>query len=664
MAIQQLTDEQVKTWSRQQKDQWWFENIYRGDMAQLTLRSGLTGFLLGGILSSTAMYIGAKTGISIGVNLISVILAFAVFRSLENAGICKHFTILENNCSQSIATSAGYMTMPLVAALPAYMMISEKIPAWWQMVIWIQIIAILGVLLAFPFKRRFINDEQLPFPEGNACGVVLDNLYSGTSNSGATKARLLTRVAALSAAIQLIMSDGWMKLIQFKLLMMDKWAGLAEPWFLKERLDTYYYLAAVKFDLWIPKILGIDFRTLGLRLTLDLALTGVGAMMGLRIATSCLIGALFNFAILGPLMIQAGEIAPRMGLDGKLVPLSRIEILNQWSLWWCIVMMVVASIISVFAKPEIFRRLFTLFGKQPDNKEAKSNDVLREIEVPLWISYIGVPIFSLLGVWTTHHFFGVPLLLAFLSLGLVYLLTMICINSIALTSWVPTSGLAKITQFAIGGLDRSNPASNLIPAGMSAEVASSAAVLLSDIKPGYMLGARPRHQAIGHMIGIFAGTLACVPVFFLLFLPADADGVRHTSKIVSDQFAFPAAMQWKGVAELIAHGFNNLSHSAIISIIVAAIVAVVFELASIFTKGRFPLSAISIGLGVVLPPESVLAMWIGAFFFWFMERKHKHAPKESEAYQTWVEGAQSIAAGLLAGSALIGIGNAFINVMM
>ena len=64
------------------------------------------------------MYIGAKTGISIGVNLISVILAFAVFRSLENAGICKHFTILENNCSQSIATSAGYMTMPLVAACP------------------------------------------------------------------------------------------------------------------------------------------------------------------------------------------------------------------------------------------------------------------------------------------------------------------------------------------------------------------------------------------------------------------------------------------------------------------------------------------------------------------------------------------------------------------
>ena len=662
VAIQQLTDEQVKTWSRQQKDQWWHDHVYRGDMAQLSLRSALTGFLLGGILSSTAMYIGAKTGISIGVNLISVILAFALFKSLENAGICKHFTILENNCSQSIATSAGYMTMPLVAALPAYMMIADTIPAWWQMLIWIQIIAILGVLLAFPFKRRFINEEQLPFPEGNACGVVLDSLYSGNAASGMLKAKLLIKVAAASAFLQLLMSDGWMKLIQFKILMMDKWAGLAEPWYLKERLDTYYYLAAVKYELWIPKILGIDFRTLGLRLTLDLALTGVGAMMGIRIATSCLIGALFNFAVLGPLMIQAGEIAPRVGLDGKLIPLSRIEILNQWSLWWCIVMMVVASIISVFAKPEIFRRLLNFF-KAKQEPVAK-HDVLKDIEVPLWISYIGVPIFSLLGVWTTHAFFGVPLLLAFLSLGLVYLLTMICINSIALTSWIPTSGLAKITQFSIGSLDRSNPASNLIPAGMSAEVASSAAVLLSDIKPGYMLGARPRHQAIGHMIGIFSGTLACVPVFFLLFLPADSNGVRHTASIVSDQFAFPAAMQWKGVAELIAHGFNNLSHSAIISIIVAAIVAIVFEVATIVSKGKFPLSAISIGLGVVLPPESVLAMWIGAFFFWAMESKHRNKPKESPEYQTWVEGTQSIAAGLLAGSALIGIGNAFINVLM
>jgi hypothetical protein len=76
MAIQHLTDEQIATWSRAQKDEWWFKNVYRGDMAQLTLRSGFTGFMLGGILSATGLYIGAKTGIAIGVGLTSVILAF------------------------------------------------------------------------------------------------------------------------------------------------------------------------------------------------------------------------------------------------------------------------------------------------------------------------------------------------------------------------------------------------------------------------------------------------------------------------------------------------------------------------------------------------------------------------------------------------------------
>ena len=53
MAIEHLSDEQVRTWTREQKDRWWLENVYRGNMAQLTLRAALTGFFLGGILSAT-----------------------------------------------------------------------------------------------------------------------------------------------------------------------------------------------------------------------------------------------------------------------------------------------------------------------------------------------------------------------------------------------------------------------------------------------------------------------------------------------------------------------------------------------------------------------------------------------------------------------------------
>jgi len=655
MALIQLTPEQIRNWSREQKDRWWLENVYRGDMAQLTPRSAATGFVLGGILSATALYIAAKTGVTIGVGLTSVILAFAMYRLMNSAGMAQDFTILENNCTQSIATAAGYMVSPLVAALPAYMLVTNTVIPGTYMVIWMVVVCTIGVLLAFPLKRRFVNDEQLPFPEGRAAGVVLDALYTGAAASGMFKAKLLALVAAGTAAYQFIISDGWMKLAQFKVLQMDKWAGMKEPWTFHERLDTYYYAVSS----YVPRILGTDIRQLGLRLTLDAAMLGVGGLMGMAVATSVILGAFINFVILAPIMIQVGDIAPRIGPTGAVVAISRIEIVNQWSLWWGVTMMVVGSLTSLLARPQIIVSAFRgLLAKKGEG----GSDVLKHIEFPLWISAIGIPVFSVLGAWVSHHFFGVPWLLAFISLPLIFVLSIICTNSMALTSWTPTGALSKITQFSMGAIDRVNPASNLIPAGMTAEIAANAANLLSDIKPGYMLGAKPRQQAIGHMIGIFAGSLCCVPLFYLLFLHPDANGVRSASTIISDAFAFPAAMQWKGVAELISKGVSSLQHSAVISMVVAAVAAFLIEVMKIVTKGRFPLSAVSIGLGVVLPPEASFAMWVGAVILWLMARKYKEPGTKGHAY--WVEGMEPICAGLISGSALVGIGNAIVNVLI
>ena len=662
MAIAHLTEEQIRDWTRAQKDEWWLKNVYRGDMPQLTWRSGITGFLLGGVLAATALYIAGKTGITIGVGLTSVILAFALFRIMHGAGLAADYTILENNCTQSIATAAGYMVTPLAAALSAYMLVTGKIPAWHHMMLWMVICSILGVLIAFPMKRRFINQDQLPFPEGRACGVVLDALYTGNATSGMFKARLLAWTAVLTGLYQMIISDGWMKLVQFKLLMMDKWAGLKEPWYLHERLDSYYYAFATKANGMIPTILGTDIRQLGLRLTLDAAMLGVGGLMGIAVATSVMLGAFLNFAVLAPIMIQLGDIAPRVLDSGKVVPISRAEIVNQWALWWGVTMMVVGSLTSLLGRPELFASVVKMLkgGKQP--AAAAGTDVLRDIEVPLWVSWVGVPIFSILGAWTSHSFFGVPWLLALISLPLIFVLTIICTNSMALTSWTPTGALSKITQFSIGAIDRTNPASNLIPAGMTSEIASNAANLLSDIKPGYMLGGKPRHQVWGHVIGIVAGAIAAIPLYFLLFLPPDASGVRSTATIVSEQFAMPGALQWKGVAELIAKGVSSLPQSAIISMVFAACAALAIEIARIVTKGRFPLSAVSIGLGVVLPPESSFMMWIGALIFWWMGRKH--TTPGTKQHDFWVEGCEPICAGLISGSALVGIGNAIINVLI
>ncbi|MCC7376807.1 MAG: OPT/YSL family transporter [Verrucomicrobiales bacterium] len=669
MALKQLSDEQVRTWTRAQKDRWWLENVYRGDMPQLTLRSGVTGFLLGGILAATNLYIGAKTGISVGVGLTAVILAYALYRGLAQAGWARDFTILENNCTQSIATAAGYITTPFVSSLAAYMLVTGHIVPWWQMLMWCLVAAIIGVLLAFPMKRKFVNDEQLPFPEGRACGVVLDALYqeqaqAKSSGEGLYKAKLLGVTAGLAGFYQFLAGDGWMRLVQFKILRLQNWLGWKEPWNWQERLDIYYYNLAAKFGWWTPKILGTDIRQLGLRLTLDVAMLGVGGLMGIRVASSVMLGAFVNFVVLAPIIIQRGEIVARTGPTGAVIPISRTEIVNQWSLWWGVTMMVVGSLVGLLGRPELFRGMARMFlgGKREGERGKREADVVAHLEFPTWISVVGVPLFSLAGAWISHTYFAVPWLLALISFPLIFVLAVICTNAMALTSWMPTGALSKITQFTMGAIDRANPASNLIPAGLTAEISSNAANLLSDIKPGYMLGAKPRQQAIGHVIGIIAGALASVPLFYLLFLPPAADGTRSVATMVSDQFAMPAAVQWKGVAELIAKGLKSLPASAVVSMVVAAVAAAAMEVTRMVTRGRFPLTAVSVGLGVVLPPESCFAMWVGALVFWWMGRKH---PKSgTPGHRFWVEGCEPISAGLISGAALVGIGNAIVNVLL
>ena len=91
MALQQLTDEQVRTWTLEQKDRWWLDNVFRGDMPQLTLRSARHRLpARRHPARATNLYVGAKTGWTLGVGLTSVILAFAMFKVLSRLGAQRH----------------------------------------------------------------------------------------------------------------------------------------------------------------------------------------------------------------------------------------------------------------------------------------------------------------------------------------------------------------------------------------------------------------------------------------------------------------------------------------------------------------------------------------------------------------------------------------------
>ncbi len=623
MAIKQLTEEQIRTWTLAQKDRWWLENVWRGDMPQLTWRSALTGMALGGLLSLTNLYVGAKTGWTLGVGITSVILAFALYKVLSRVGLGREFTILENNAMQSVATAAGYMTAPLISSLAAYMMVTQTVIPLPVTMVWIITISLLGVLFAFPLKRRFINDEQHPFPEGRAAGIVMDALHTSDARHGLYKARVLVVAGALSALAKLLQSHELMARLKLGFLAIPEFA------------DGWLY------KLMTLRIRGVDLRELTVRADTDFVMMAAGGLMGIRVGVSLLIGALINYLILAPWGIGLGDVQGRAGPDGTLH--YGFRAITAWALWGGVAMMASASLLAFLARPQILLSAFRGACRRVRAEE----DVLRDIELPMRVFVIGIPVVGAIVVVMAHAFFGVKWWLGLIAVPLVFVFTLIGVNSTALTSITPTGALGKLTQLTYGVLDPGNIKTNLMTAGITAEVASNASNLLMDIKPGYMLGAKPRQQAIGHVLGILAGALAAVPVFYLVFLKGGP------AELVKDQYPMPAASIWKAVAEVLTGGVSKLPVSARWLALVGALLGIALEMLRLLTRGRFWLSGVGVGLAAVIPFHTCFAMFLGSLLFWIAERTCRRA--DTTSHRLLVQNQEPICGGVIAGGALMGI---------
>ncbi len=635
MALKHLTDEQIRTMTVAEKDRWWLENVYQGDVPQMTWRVVVSGFLLGGLLSITNLYVGAKSGWSLGVAITAVILAYVIFRALSQVGLGRNYHVLENNILQSIACSAGYMNGPLIASMSAYMVVTNTVIPWWQMVMWLIGLAVLGVLFAFPLKRRFINEEQLPFPEGRAAGVVLDALHGEDEdgNKNVLPAKLLVVFGVIAGVLKLGQSHKTMEWLR----------SYSLPAFsIPEMLDAWYYKCVAKYGWWMPNIMGTPWRELTLRPSFDIAMIAAGGLMGIRTGVSLMIGAIVNFCVLAPIMIQRGDIVGTVGSDGGFHVGFRA--IATWSLWGGVAMMTTASLYSFLAKPQM---LLSAFSKLFSGKKDRGEDCLRHIELPLWVSLVGVPVVGGYLVYIAHAFFHVQYWMGAIAVPMVFVFTLIAVNSTALTSITPTGALGKITQLCYGAIAPGNITTNIATASLSAEVAGSASNLIQNIKPGYMLGGKPRLQAAGHVIGAFAGALVSVAVFYPLFLRNNPAG------LISEEYPYPAVTVWKAVAELLTKGIDELPTTALYAVIIGGVLGIVFELLKQWTKGKFPISAVGIGLAFIIPFDICLAMFFGSFVFWLIGKVWPRP--EQKMNEVFVQNQESICAGGIAGAALIGV---------
>ncbi len=616
MKLQELTEEEVRTLTLEQKDEWWLKNVYRGDMPQLNLRSAATGMLIGGVLSLTNLYVGIKTGWTLGVGITSVIVSFAAFKLISRLNLGTEMSILENNAMQSIATSAGYMTMPLVSVFPAYMLITGTVIPMERAMVWMILLSILGVLYAFPLKKRFINEEQMPFPEGYAAGVVLQNLHSDEGGKdGIFKAKILGVGAGLSALMETIRNHSVMASLKLKFL------AIPEYW------DEIVY------RFFTPAIHGIPLKDLTVRLDTSIVMMGTGGIMGVKVGASMVMGALINYCVLAPNLIHQG-----------IIPEANFKSITMWGLWFGAMMMTTSSLYAFFSKPAVLVESFRKFFPAKGGKE-KKKDVLADIELPLWVSMAGVPVVGGIMVYLGHAWFDFGIFEGIIAIPLTFIFSLIAVTSTGLTSITPLGALGKLTQLTYSVISPGSAATNLMAAGINSEVSSNASNLLADIKPGYMLGAKPRQQALGHLLGIFAGAIVAVPVYYAIF-----NG--NIAMFTSDQLPMPSATVYRAVAEALTKGLGVLHPSARMAALVGAILGVVLEWINIRMKGKFPISPMGIGLAFVLHFSDSMAMGIGSFLVWLAARKMKAGTKN---HKIFVENSETLCAGIIAGGSIIGI---------
>jgi len=610
----------------------WFERVYtgRGDsQKQLTVRAVLMGGILGMLMSMSNLYTTLKLGWLFGVAITACVLSYVLWNALRalSGGRLSQMTVLENNCMQSTASAAGYSTGSTVAtAFGALLLIEGVHRPWYQVAPFALFTAALGVFLAIPMKRQMINREQLKFPSGTAAAETLRSLYSHGAEA-VRKAYALLFALAAGAVVGVLRTYGTL-VEQLRL------NGRPQVWL--ERIQQVLYIPeAINLPEWLNPI--ARGHLAGLVLEPSVLLIGAGMITGLRVSLSMLLGAVILYFFVAPHLLamdmaQAGVVGYvasfKLSAAGDFNP-------TRWALWGGTSVMVFSSLASVALEWRTLARAFSLFKRNENTVRPSGLDA---IEVPASWLVVGLIPITIGMVLVQYLAFHVSIILGLIAVALSFVASLVCCRATGETDTTPIGAMGKLTQLLYAVLPGAKGLAsiNLMAAGATASAGGASADLLTDLKSGYILGANPRKQFLAQLTGVFFGTLAIVPAWYLMV----------PDKKALEAFNPPATYMWKAVADLLTQGIQMLPTSAIWAIVIGALVGLALPLvAKVFPRARPWLpSAMGLGLSWVMVFQNSLSFAIGAVLVAIWNKVHK---RTSDLYYI------PVASGLIAGESLV-----------
>lgn len=566
---------------------------------ELTAASIVTGIILAVVFGASNAYLGLRVGMTVSASIPAAVISMSIMRKL-----LRRDSVLESNVVQTIGSAGESIAAGAIFTLPALFLWAVENPDVGKpSVIEITVIALIGGLLGvffmIPLRNALIVREHgtLPYPEGTACAKVL---LAG--EKGGTGASQVFKGMGAGAVLKFII-DG---------------------------------LKAV------PGELSIKLKSYGGEIGAQLypAVMSVGYICGKKISSYMFAGGVLSWLVLIPLIVNFGGSAVLYPSDGATV--AEIYAAGGASaIWENYIRYIGAGALAAGGLISLIRSLpliITTFKAAVKGMKGSKGSSAKRTEQEISIKTVLIAIAVLtVAVWLIPVV-PVTLLGALFIVIFGFFFATVSSRMVGLvgSSNNPVSGMTIATLLVAALMLKSTGMTGI--EGMTAAVAIGSIISIiasisgdtsQDLKTGYILGATPKKQQIGEIIGVVASSLAIGGTLYLL---DTAWGFG------SEELAAPQATLMKMITEGVMNA--KLPWNLVFIGVFAAVAAEIIGI-----------PVLPFAIGSYLPVQLSGCIFIGGMIRYFTEKRFKEAEKREAS----VNRATLFASGLIAGEGLVGI---------
>lgn len=566
-------------------------------LTEFTLKAALAGIVLGIVFGAANTYLGLKAGLTISTSIPVAVLTVVAFRVFTGFGL-RH-SILECNMSQTIGSASSSVASGVLFTIPA-LFIWGMSPAWRQITLLAMCGGLIGVLAMIPLRRYLIKREhgKLPYPEGMACAEVLV-----ASEEGGKQAAGVFWGIGIGMLLKLI-TDGF-KFIQ----------------------GTFQ--------------LALGFKAT-IAVKVSAPLIGVGYILGIRIATVMVAGGALSALVIIPLINWwgAGLTEPLFPETVKLIrDMTASEIWNRYVRYIGAGAVATGGIVTLIRSIPTMIESFKLGLKQiaERREESAEEHTDRDLTFKTVLVFAGAVLVILTLVpGILGYLDSIPVRALASVMIAIFAFFFVTVSSrivglVGVTS-NPTSGMTIATLlgtslifYLMGWTDLAGKATALMVGTTVCIAASIAGDTSQDLKTGYVLGATPRLQQLGELVGVI--TSAGVVCLVVMMLHQNVEGGLGGAELPA-----PQAVLMKLVIDGVLD--QNLPWVLIFIGVGIGLVASMFKI-----------PVLAFAVGVYLPLSTMAAVFLGGLMRHLLTRRQPAAEAERRREQ-----------GVLFGSGLVGGG--------